>query len=287
MVPLYRLVASVLFLGALVFLLSLVLGVLTFISGALLKIAKFALISRYYSYPLSFKQASLIEMVGISFATLTSGRVGEGSKALLMNRPLEVPISSSFSIVILERLFDVVVLSAGAFLLSFYMRGDMALLAFALFLFLIICLFIFLRFADIFKTLVPENCKRYFAVKIKDDKFQLSLIHMPTLFVWMLKAASQWFMRLSFNVYLPFYIVFGIVCIGAIAVIFSVMPAGIGTLDLSYLLLYLMAGVPMEAAASVLLIYRFFSILMPFLSTVLLLNYYQLSVTDVRAKMEN
>lgn len=304
MVPRYRLVVSVLFLGVLAFLLSkldlgavydqiiksnklfLILGVSIFISVVLVKIAKFALISRYYSHPLSFKQSSLIQMVGISFAILTPGRVGEGSKVILMNRQLGVPISSSFSIVILERLLDIIVLSAGAFLLSFYIIGDMVFLTGLFFLFLVVCLFVFLRFPTTIQGMVPAKYRRYLAVEIKNDKFLFFLICIATLFVWTLEAGFQWFVLLSFNTPLSFYIVFGIVCISTIAVFFSVMPAGIGTVDLSYLLLYPMAGVPLEVAASVLLIYRFFSILLPFLSAVLILNYYQLSVSDIKREME-
>lgn len=304
MVSRYRLVVSVLFLGVLAFLLSkldlgavydqitksnklfLILGVSIFIFVILTKIAKFALISRYYFHPLSFKQASLIEMVGISFATLTPGRVGEGSKVILMNRQLGMPMSSSFSIVVLERLLDVIVLSAGAFLLSFYIIGNMVFLTGLFFLFLIVCLFVFLRFPTVIQGMVPEKYRRYFAVEIKEDKFLFFLICITTLIVWTLEAGFQWFVLLSFNTHLSFYMVFGIVCISTIAVFFSALPAGIGTVDLSYLLLYPLAGASMEVAASVLLIYRFFSILLPFLSTVLILNYYQLSVSDVKREIE-
>lgn len=303
MVSKYRLAVSVLFLGILAFLLSkldlgavydqiiksnklfLILGVSILIFGVLLKIAKFSLISRYYSYPLSLKQATLIEMVGISLATLTPGRVGEGSKIILMNRKLGMPISSSFSIIILERLLDILILSAGAFLLSSYIIEDMVSLTGLLFLFLVVCLFVFLRFPNALGGIVPEKYRGHLAVEIKNDKFLFFLIGITTLFVWTLEAGFQWFVLLSFNTHLSFYIVFGIVCVSTIAVFFSVMPAGIGTMDLSYLLLYTMVGVPMEVAASVLLIYRFFSVLLLFSSTALILNYYQLSVSDIKHGM--
>lgn len=304
MVSKYRLAVSVIFLGILAFLLLkmdikevygqilrsnklfLIIGISIFISGVLVKIAKFALISRYYSYPLSFMQASLIELVGISIATLTPGRIGEGSKIILMNRKLGVPIPNSLSIIILERLLDVILLCAGAFMLSVYIVRDMALLTGLLFLFLVACLVTFLRFPTVFQRIVPTKYRKYFDVQIKNDKFLFSLLCIGTLFGWMLEAGFQWFLLLSFNVHIPFYIVFGITCISTVAVFFSVLPAGIGTLDLSYLLLYSLVGTPMEVAASVLLIYRFFSILMLFLFTALILNYYKLSIGDIKHEMD-
>ncbi len=303
MAPRYRILVSILFLGLLSYLLSrldldsvynnivksnkifLTLGVMFFISGVQIKILKFSLISRYYSYPLSFKQAALIEMVGISFATLTPGRIGEGSKAILMNKHLKMPMSTSFSIIVLERLIDILILSGGAFLLTFYLAKNMVLLTSVLFLVLVIALILFLRFSSVFIRIVPERFRKFFDVKIKNDRARLILIFAAALVAWAFEAGFQFLVLLSFDVHIPFYIVFGIVCIGTIAVIFSFMPAGIGTVELSYLSLYPLAGVPMEVAASVLLIYRFFSVLLPFLFAVLILNYYKLSISEVKREM--
>jgi uncharacterized membrane protein YbhN (UPF0104 family) len=79
--------------------------------------------------------------------------------------------------------------------------------------------------------------------------------------------------------------VFGIFCISTIMVFFSVLPAGLGTVDASYLLLYPLVGVPIEVAASVLLIYRFFSISTPYVASAVVLNYYHLSPSDIRREI--
>jgi uncharacterized membrane protein YbhN (UPF0104 family) len=304
MVSKYRLAVSIIFLGLLAFLLTkldlvavyeqilksnklfLIIGISLFLFMILIKIAKFALVSRYYSYQLSFKQASLIQMVGITLATLTPARVGEGSKVILMKKHLGIPVSSSLRIVILERLLDVIFLCAGAFMLSVYIVRDMALLTGLIFLLLVAFLFAFLRFPNAFQGIVPEKYRGYFAVEIKNDRFLFFLICLSTVFIWTLEAGFQWFVLLSFNTHLSLYVVFGIVCVSTIAVFFSALPAGLGSVDLSYLLLYSLVGVPMEVAASTLLIYRFFSIVLPFSSTALILNYYHLSIGDIKREMK-
>jgi uncharacterized membrane protein YbhN (UPF0104 family) len=303
MVSKYRLAISVVFLGILAFLLikldlgavyaqmlkakKLYLGIagVLFIVMLFLKIQKLSWISRYYSYSMSFSQAALVQMVGIALATLTPGRVGEGSKVILMKRHLKIPISSSFSIVLLERILDVAVLSAGAFLLSFYIVEDMMLLTGVFFLFLIAFLYIFLRHQNLFVGLVPEKYRRYLAVERKSNSPLFILICGATFFIWGSEAVFQWLLLRAFDTHLSIFIVFGIFCISTIMVFFSVLPAGLGTVDASYLLLYPLVGVPIEVAASVLLIYRFFSISTPYVASAVVLNYYHLSPSDIRREI--
>ena len=304
----YRLIISVLFLSVLLFLLTkldisavygqvvgsnkvfLTIGILCLVLVILLKIVRFTSISRYYSYPLTFKEASLVETVGISFAMVTPGRVGEGSKAIIMNRELGVPMASSFSVIILERLMDVALLGVGAFLFTFYIfnASRMVVLIGLSAAFLVISLIVFLRYASVLMNIIPERYRCYFKdIKIKNDRSLLSIILIFTIFVWIIEAGAPWFVALALGISLPFYIIFGIVCVSTIALIFSVLPAGIGTLDLSFLFLLSIAEVPMETGVSILLIYRFFSIILPFISAIVVLNYYNLSLKDIKEKMKH
>ncbi len=267
--------------------LFLTLGVLSLVLVILLKIARFCLISRYCSYPLTFKQASLVEIVGISLAMLTPGRVGEGSKAIIMNRNFGIPFASSFSVIVLERLMDIALLAGGAFFFTFYILKD-AKIVFLIGLFavfLVTSLVVFLRYSDVIMNRIPDRYRSHFKdVKIKNDKPLLSVILVSTVFVWIFEAGAPWFVALSLGTSLPFYIMFGIVSVSTMTLIFSVLPAGIGTLDLSFIFLLSLVHVPMETGVSILLIYRFFSIALPFLSAIFILNYYNLSLKDVRRR---
>lgn len=304
MVSKYRLAVSLVFLAVLVFLLGkldlravfaqmllakkLYLGLagVVFVLMLYLKIQKFTWIASYYSQAMSFKQAALVQMVGIALATLTPGRVGEGSKVILMKKHLKIPISSSFSIIILERVLDVAVLCAGALLLSFYLIEDMVLIIGLFFAFLLLFLYTFLRHQHMFIGLVPEKYRGYLAVERKSNKPLFILISAATFSIWGFEAVFQWLLLRAFDTNLSIFLVFGIFCIGTIMVFFTVLPAGIGTVDASYLLLYPLVGVPIEVAASVLLIYRFFSLTTPFVASAVILNYYNLSPGDIRRELE-
>ncbi len=298
----YRWIISIIFLSVLIFLfttidmtavygqvldsnkLFLTLGVLSLVLVILLKIARFCLISRYCSYPLTFKQASVVEIVGISLAMLTPGRVGEGSKAIIMNRQFGIPLASSFSVIVLERLMDIALLAGGAFFFTFYILKDakIVFLVGLFAVFLVTSLVVFLRYSDVIMNRIPDRYRGHFKdVKIKNDKSLLSVILVSTVFVWIFEAGMPWFVALSLGTSLPFYIFFGIVSVSTITLIFSVLPAGIGTLDLSFIFLLSLVNVPMETGVSILLIYRFFSISLPFLSAIFILNYYDLSLKDV------
>lgn len=304
MVSKYRLAVSVLFLGILAYLLVkldlgavyaqmvlakkqylAVAGVL-FIAMLYAKIQKLACISRYYGRPITFAQAALVQMVGIAFATLTPGRVGEGSKVILMKKHLGIPVSSSFNIIILERVTDVAFLSAGAFLLSIYLIKDMAMITGLFFLFLVVFLYLFLRHQGLFVGLVPEKYRRHLIIERKSNRPLFILIGAATVFIWGSEAVFQWLLLRSFDVNLSIFLVFGIFCISTIMVFFSVLPAGIGTVDASYLILYPLVGVPIEVAASVLLIYRFLAISTPFVSAAVVLNYHHISPGDIRREIE-
>jgi glycosyltransferase 2 family protein len=298
----YRWIISIIFLSVLVFIfttldmtavygqvlnsnkLFLTLGVLSLVLVILLKIARFCLISRYCSYSLTFKQASLVEIVGISLAMLTPGRVGEGSKAIIMNRQFGIPLASSFSVIVLERLMDIALLAIGAFFFTFYILKDgrIVFLIGLFAVFLVTSLVVFLRYSDVIMNVIPNRYRGHFKdIKIKNDKSLLSVILISTVFVWIFEAGAPWFVALSLGISLPFYIIFGIVSVSTMTLIFSVLPAGIGTLDLSFIFLLSLVNIPMETGVSILLIYRFFSIALPFLSAIFILNYYNLSLKDI------
>jgi uncharacterized membrane protein YbhN (UPF0104 family) len=304
MVSKYRLAVSAIFLGILAFLLVkldlgavyaqmllakkqyLGIALVLFLGMLYVKIQKLVLISRYYENALSFSQAALVQMVGIAFATLTPGRVGEGSKVILMKKYLKIPTPSAFNIIILERVTDIMLLSAGAFLLSFYIIRDMVVLTGLLFLLLVVFLYMFLRQPDKFVGLVPEKYRGYLAVERTSNTPLFILIILATFFIWGSEAAFQWLILRAFDVHLSIFIVFGIFCVSTITVFFSALPAGIGTVDASYLGLYQLVGVPLEVAAAVLLIYRFFALATPFVSSAVVLHYHQLSPSEIRREIE-
>ena len=306
MSPRYRQIITILFFFVLIYFLSqlkfdvvyeqmvrsnkvfLSLGVLSLIFTILIKISRFRLIGEYYFHPISYKESALIEMVGISFAIITPARAGEGLKAILLNKRLEIPMTSSLGIIVFERLLDVLFLGTGAFIFSFYIiKGSTTLLIGVFLLGLIVFFVIFLRYFNAIKSLTPRRYRKYFKeVKLNKSPVLIALIAVETVLIWSLQAGLPWFIALSLGVSVPFLTVLGIVCISTIAMLFSILPAGLGPLDISYLMLYGLVGISPEAAVIILLVHRFFDIFLPFLFAILLLSYNGLSINDMKDMMK-
>ncbi len=192
---LYQLLVSVVFLAVLGYLLSslklglvyrellaldrvyLLLGALILFAAALLKIYRFQIVVRIYGFEIPFLEAALVQMVGISFATLTPGRVGEGSKAILLNKRADVPISSALGMIIFERFFDMILLATGAFLFSLSVLQREFTAAIGLFLAAIIVFFVlFLRHFNAIKRFVPKRYVEYFTPVSASGGIALSLL---------------------------------------------------------------------------------------------------------------
>jgi uncharacterized membrane protein YbhN (UPF0104 family) len=248
------------------------------------KILRFALVTKFCNFPISRREASLIQMVGISIAILTPARVGEGSKAVLLNKRLNIPIAESLGIVIFERFFDLILLGSGAIIFSFYMLQSRITLFLAIFILCVFVLFlVFMKSFDRVKKMISRRHLEYFKdINYKDKKTLFLSIFIITVFAWLSQATLPWLFALSINVKIPFSSVFSIMCISTIAVVFSILPAGIGTLDLSFVMLYSMIGISKETAVSILLIYRFFAITLPFLFALFFINYYGTSIKEFK-----
>jgi len=127
-----------------------------------------------------------------------------------------------------------------------------------------------------------QHIESFSGITYKDKKTLLLSIFILTVFSWLSQAALPWLFALSIHVNIPFSSVFSIMCISTIAVIFSILPAGAGTLDLSFIMLYTMIGVSKETAVSILIVYRFFSIILPFLFALFFIIYYRTSIKEFK-----
>jgi uncharacterized membrane protein YbhN (UPF0104 family) len=264
------------------------LGVLSLVVASILKIFRFSLVTRIYHHPIPLFEAALIQMVGISIATLTPGRVGEGSKAILLNKRSGSPMTSSVGIVIFERFFDMIFLATGAFFFSAYALQEKFTILIGLFVVALMVLFtIFLLFFNSFIKLIPERYIEYFtAVDLKGSPQLAFGVFALTAATWIFEAGLPWMLAFSMGVSVAFPLVFGVICISTIAVVLSILPAGLGTMDLSFLVLFPIIGVNSETALSILLIYRLFGIISPFLFSIILLNYKGTSFKEIRTDIE-
>lgn len=260
------------------------LGVLSLLSSIAVKSYRFGLVNKYYTYPLRYFEAFFIQIVGISIAIMTPARVGEGSKALLLYKRRGVPISTAFGIVVFERFFDMIFLLTGAFLFSTAFFDGRATTLIGIGLGILVILFIlFLRHFNMIRWLIPTRFREHFQeVKHTQHSILPLFIMTATAITWLLEAGLPWMLARSMGINLPYTLVFGVVCISIMAVVVSILPAGAGTMDLSFLVLMPLLGVTRETALSILLVYRTFGTLMPFVLSFIMLNKYGLSFKDIK-----
>lgn len=260
------------------------LGIIGIALAQVFKIIRFAFVTKFYNFPISRREASLIQMIGISIAILTPARIGEGSKAILLNKRLNIPIAESLGIVIFERFFDFILLGSGSLIFSFYILQSRITMFLVLFILLVFVLFfIFLKYFNRIKKMFSrQHFESFNNITYKDKKKLLLSIFILTALSWLSQAALPWLFAQSINVDIPFFSVFSIMCISTLAVVFSILPAGAGTLDLSFIMLYTMIGTSKETAVSILLVYRFFSIILPFLFALFFIIYYRASIKEFK-----
>jgi len=267
--------------------LFLILSAFFMFASILVKIYRFKLATQYYHHPISFKDAALIQMIGISIAMVTPGRVGEASKIFLLKKQ-DIPLNKSISIMIFERLFDLFILMASAIVFAFFVVKD-ARLNVLLMLMILIALFVLflLRKPHIFCKLIPKRFE-HFKKHVLNVHFSggcrkvFLLIVLSTILTWFLESSVQWIFAIGMGIYVnPFYI-FGILGLSTLIALLSFLPAGIGAMDFSVLFLFSSIGITPEAAISLLLVARVFGTLFPMLIAFFLIKYWKVPLKEIR-----
>jgi uncharacterized membrane protein YbhN (UPF0104 family) len=227
-------------------------------------------------------------MVGISLASLTPARMGEASKAILLNKRTGASMTTSLSIVIFERVFDLLFLGVGALIFSLsFLPGVSGIIAFFVIL-LIIYLLSFLRYFNLVEKFLPTLLKGYFRkVRFEADLRAVLIVLTFTTVMWFFEAGFPWLTTTSFDIRVPLLVVFGIMCLSTLSSIISILPFGLGVLDISFLYLYTRIGLPLESAVSLLIVVRFFSTLLPLFLAFILINWYGLSFKKLKYKEES
>ena len=304
---LFRLILSLLFIAALAYFISkieiskvaelflkinpliLLFALISFTVAILVKIARLVLIAGYYGHEISFKDSSVVQMVSVSFATLTPGRIGEGVKAVLLNQK-RISFTESVSITLFERLFDLLLLGIGAVIFSvLVLNSSKTTIIFAVVTAIFLVMILMLKEAEkIVRLPFLRNLKvaKYIARLKFDWKLSIFPILLVSILVWTFSAGLQYFTLAALDTEISFLLVFGIVCISTMVSIISILPDGIGVADLSIFFLYSIIGVPNEVITSLLIVYRLFGTILPLLATFILIQIVGLDIGKLKRDLK-
>ena len=267
------------------------LAVLTYFLSLLFKIIRLKIISSYYSHPLKLSYAATMQLVAISLAIMTPGRVGEFSKIFMLKKN-NMPLSKSISLIIFERLFDMAFLGFFSFIFAAVIIKNTKL-TILLSVFTAACILgvIFIKKILILSKLCPNKYKKLLQelknLELNNNSYIFALIAMLTILTWIVDAMLQWLFAWSIGIELNLFLVLGVLCLSNIVAIFSILPAGIGTMDLSVLFLYSLLGLSTEASASILIVERFFGLVSPFVFALIMIRVTGLDFKELRIESEN
>lgn len=226
----------------------LLLAALLSASGLLLKAERLRQLTALFGLPHSFGYCFKTQVLAISFAMLTPGRAGEFSKAFLLTRKYPGQWAAATITMVIERLMDLLALGIASAVFAALVLKDSELPILSLSLLLLLCLLGFciglmllFRFSKRLQNLIPPlllvRWQQWRAAPLETClRFAPSLC--LTLIAWVADGAFQWLILKAVGLSGPLLLIIGINAIVAIASVLSLLPIGLGTVDLSAHFLY-------------------------------------------------
>ena len=220
------------------------LALLPGLAALLLKGVRLCFLGQSLGFRLSLWQGIKYQVIAISLASLTPGRAGEFSKVFLLARHERGQMAPALLTVLIERVSDLAML--GLLALSFclfHLHNP------ALSLGLSVMTLLLLGLAAVLIRLAGRDISRI--ERLLPARFHSLLGQMPalsgprllgltllTLLIWCLEGLSQWVILLAAGFAAPLLPVLGINALVAISAVLSLLPVGLGTMELSALVLY-------------------------------------------------
>lgn len=220
------------------------LAMLPGLTALLLKGVRLCWLAGGLGFKLSLWQGIKYQVIAISLAMLTPGRAGEFSKVLLLARRDSSRMGAGALTVLLERIQDLIVLGLLAlmFCLLHLHSNSLSLALLAMVVVLIGLgaglLRLASRDASRLHHLIPERLRGLMGEIPSLQKRRLLMQTLLTGLIWCIEGLGQWLILCSAGFDVPLLPVLGISALVAIASVLSLLPVGLGTVELSSMVLY-------------------------------------------------
>lgn len=224
----------------------LILCILVIVFEVFLKAVRLKELSNPFDIKYSLLEFTKIQTISISFSLVTPGRVGEFTKIYLLNDKYKDKLLVSTFICIFERFFDIFILCFFSLLLCLFTLDNIFINSLIIFSFLLMILSIYFlfhidKFEKIIKKLLPYNLHNILDLFISNkDKLisKMPITIIITSIVWIINSLVQLLILNSLGIEGNLLLINGINAIVAIMSILTILPLGIGTMDVSALFLY-------------------------------------------------
>jgi len=225
---------------------------------------------------ISFLELFPVQMLGYTLSNFTPGKAAEPAKAVLLKISKGIPISSSLTSIIWERLSDVfsllifslIAISSLSVTSNFFFAGAASMVIFGGIIavsFLVLYskrfgmkIFKFVKKLPLLKRL-PENFMDLF-YKVRIKKMRIVKCFTIALITWFLEGVILYFALAAFGVTLNPLILAGIVALSVVIGIASTLPGGLGTTEVVMTFLLGLNGVESSIAIAATIMFRFMTI---------------------------
>ncbi len=247
----------------------LTLAILLTAIGIVIKGKRLQILANQFEINSSLWEFTKIQTISITFALITPGRAGEFTKIYLLAKDKKELLPAGTVICIFERLLDFLILTCISLILCIFSLKDQRIMLLLLFstIALIGIFFVLFKmeiFAEKLLNVIPDKVKNFLSF-FKENKRKLFskslIISVYSISIWCLDGFIAWIFLKSIGSENSILIVIGINAIVSIMSILTILPLGLGTMDLSALYLYnILLNVPKEKIVFILGAARFFSI---------------------------
>jgi uncharacterized membrane protein YbhN (UPF0104 family) len=209
-------------------------AVLVAFLGIILKAIRLKdLAANFQIYP-TLIQSFNIQVISISLGIITPGRSGELSKMFLLSAKVPEQRGTAFWVMLVERLLDLLILTGFACFFLFPMPWMLTAI--------VVGLLVMALAGRFLRSSVPYGVNsrffKRFSPLLSLKPLTLIRVSVITALAWVLDGVFQWCILASIGAFLSPLVGVGINAVVAIAGIFSLLPIGLGTVDLSALVLY-------------------------------------------------
>jgi len=211
-----------------------------------LKAIRLKEISKPFDINYSLLEFVKIQTISISFSLITPGRIGEFTKIYLLNEKYKDKLFVSTFICIFERFFDIFILCFFSLVLCLFILNNLFITFLVILLFSLMLLSLYLlynieKFQNKINKIFPHKFHNILEIFILNKNKLVSKIFITvviTSLIWIINSYIQLLILNSLEIKKNLILLIGINAIVSIMSILTILPLGIGTMDVSALFLY-------------------------------------------------
>jgi len=228
-----------------------------------------------------FHELLCVQLFGLALSNLTPGKIGEPVKAVVLKMKSKIPVSSSLSSIIWERISDLVILiilSIGAILVlsfttEFYVLGVLSIGVFiGLILILLIMMyskiigykiFSFVKKFPILNKISESFIETFYNTKVGKKSILLAFFITPI--PWILDGLAFYFAFLSLGIVINPLLIVSMMSLAVLISVATSLPGGLGSFEAVMIVFLGLFGIETSLATAGIFLARFTTIWYSFL----------------------